>query len=43
MRIYGNGMIYNGTLNVIPLNDYGKICNSCTVYVVLLVTFFMIK
>ena len=33
-----NNVIYNGTLN-----DYGKICNSCTVYIVLLVTFFIIS
>ena len=30
----GNGMIYNGTLNY-----YRKICNSCTIYIVLLVIF----
>ena len=36
--IDGNNVIYNGTLN-----DYGKICNSCTVYIVLLVTFFIIS
>ena len=35
-NIDGNEMIYNGTLN-----DYGKICNSCTVYVLLLVIFFI--
>ena len=29
-------MIYNETLNAIPLNDYKKVCNSCTVYIVLL-------
>ena len=33
-NIDGNKMIYYGTLN-----DYGKICNSCTVYIVLLVIF----
>ena len=31
-NIDGNEMIYNGTLN-----DYGNICNSCTVYIVLFV------
>ena len=36
-NIDGNEMIYNDTLN-----DYRKICNSCTVYVVLLVIFFII-
>ena len=38
-NIDGNKMIYNGTLNVIPLNNYEKICNSCTVYIVLLVRY----
>ena len=33
-----NEMIYNATLN-----DYGKVCNSCTVYIVLLVIFFIIS
>ena len=27
----GNEMICNSALNAIPLNDYRKICNSCTV------------
>ena len=31
-------MIYNGTLN-----DYGTICNSCSVYIVLLAIFFLIS
>ena len=30
--INGNKMIYNMTLN-----DYGKVCNSCTIYIVLLI------
>ena len=30
-------MIYNSTLN-----DYGNVCNSCTIYEVLLVTAFLI-
>ena len=38
-NIDGNGMIYISTLNVIPLNDYGKICNSCRVYIVLVIVF----
>ena len=38
-NIDGNKMIYNGTLNATPLNDYEKICNSCTVYNILLVIF----
>ena len=36
-NIGGNKMIYNSTLN-----DYGKICNSCTVYILLLVIFLII-
>ena len=39
----GNETIYSSTLNAIPLNDYEKICNSCTVYIVLLVIFFIIS
>ena len=38
-----NKMIYNGTLNAIPLNDYRKLCNSCTVYIALLVIFFIVS
>ena len=38
-----NKMIYNGTLNAIPMNDYEQISNSCTVYVVILVIFFIIS
>ena len=37
-NIEGNEIIYNGTLG-----DYGKICYSCTVYIVLLVIFFLIS
>ena len=37
-NIDGYKMIYNGTLN-----NYGKICNSCTVYIVLLVILFIIS
>ena len=33
-----NKIIYYGTLN-----EYGKTCNSCTVYIVLLVIFFIIS
>ena len=36
--IDGNEIIYNDTLN-----DYGKICNSWTVYIVLLAIFFIIS
>ena len=41
-NIDGNKMIYNGTLNGIPLNNYEKICNSCTVFIVLLVIFVIV-
>ena len=32
-------MIYNETLNGIPLNDYKKVCGSCTLYIILFVVF----
>ena len=32
-------MIYNKTLNAISLNDYKKVCGSCTLYTVLFVVF----
>ena len=34
-----NELIYNETLNAIPLNDYKKMCSSCTLYIVLFVVF----
>ena len=37
-NIDGNELIYNATLN-----DHGKVCSSCTVYMVLLVIFFIIS
>ena len=37
-NIDGNKMIYNSTLN-----DYEKICNSCIVYILLFVIFFIIS
>ena len=37
--IDGNEMLYNETLNAISLNT--KACNSCTIYIVLLVIFFI--
>ena len=45
-KIDGNKMLYNETLNVvpldiIPLNVYKKVCNSCMVYIVLFVVFFI--
>ena len=36
--IIWNEMIYNATLN-----DYGKVYNSCTIHIVLLVIFFIIN
>ena len=38
-----NRMIYNETLNTIPLNDYKIICGSCTLYIVLFVIFLVIS
>ena len=32
-------MLYNETFNTIPLNDYKKVCGSCTLYIVLFVAF----
>ena len=34
-------MLYNKTLDVIPLNDYKKVCKSCTIYIVLFAVFFI--
>ena len=34
-------MLQNETLNVISLNDYEKVCNSCTIYIVLFAVFFI--
>ena len=47
-NIDGNEMIYNETLdlislNTIPLNNYKKMCNSCTIYIVLFTIFFIIS
>ena len=36
-----NKMIHNETLDVIPLNYYKNVCNSCTIYIVLLAVFFI--
>ena len=38
-NIDGNEMLYNETLDVIPLNVYKKVCSSCTVYIVLFTVF----
>ena len=34
-------MLYSETLGVISLNVYKKVCNSCTIYIVLFVVFFL--
>ena len=44
--IDGNKMLHKETsnvipLDVIPLNDYKKMCNSCTIYIVLFAVFFI--
>ena len=36
-------MIYNETLNAIPLNDYKKPCGSCVIYIVLFLIFLKIS
>ena len=35
-KLHPNKMCYNSTLN-----DYKKICSSCTIYIVLLIIFFI--
>ena len=40
-NIDGNEMIYNGTLNAIPLNP--KVCSSCKIYIVLIAIFLMLS
>ena len=40
-NIDGNKILHNETLNVIPLNDYEKVCNSCTIFIVLFAVFFI--
>ena len=40
-NIDGNKMLYNENLDVIPLNYYNKVCNSCTIYIVLFAVFFI--
>ena len=34
-------MLHNETLNLIPLNEYEKVCNSCTIYIILFAVFFI--
>ena len=31
------------TVNAVPLNDYGKVCNSCTIYIVFLAIFLIMS
>ena len=38
-NIYEDEMIYNETLDTIPLNDYKKVSGCCTLCIVLLVVF----
>ena len=40
-NIDGNEILHNETLNVIPLNVYKKVCNSCAIYIVLFSVFFI--
>ena len=40
-NIDGNEILYNETLDVIPLNVYKKVCSSCMLYRVLFVVFFI--
>ena len=40
-NIDGNKMLHNETLDEIPLNDYKKVCNSCTICIVLFAVFFI--
>ena len=37
-KINGNEMIYNG-----PVNNYGNVCHSCTIYIVLFAMFLIIS
>ena len=34
-------MLYNETLDVIPLNVYKKVCSPCLVYIVIFVAFLL--
>ena len=40
-NVDGNKMLHNETLDVIPLNDYKKVCNFCTIYIVVFAVFFI--
>ena len=41
VSIDGSEILHNETLDVIPLNDYKKVCNSGTIYIVLFTLFFI--
>ena len=34
-------MLHDETLDVIPLNDYKNLCNSCTIYIIVFPVFFI--
>ena len=36
-------MLHNETLDLISLNNYKKVCSSCTIYIVLFVIFLVIR
>ena len=40
-NIDGSKMFYNETLDIVSLNDYKKVCNSCTIYIVLFAIFYI--
>ena len=42
-NIYENEMMYNETLNTIPLIDHKKMCNSCTICILLFSIFLIIS
>ena len=42
-NIDGTKMLHNETLDVISLNDYKTVRNSCTIYIVLFAVFFITR
>ena len=42
-NIDGNEMLYNPTLDIIPVKVYKKVCSSCMVYIVLFVVFLITR
>ena len=36
-----NKILHNETVDVIPLNNYKKVCNYCTIYILLFTVFFI--